>query len=239
MVNDPVPYTVRGDDLLTLLLLLSIVVLVVSMSELAPFIKHQLRRLLYSGNNKSISETAVELRFQLFLLAQSCILLSITTYQYASRYHLADIFSSRANVFGGSSHSEQVMMGIFFMVFVGYYLFKALLYCLVNTTFFSMRLNTVWLKTWLFLSAMQGVLLLPLILLTVYMGFPLKNAQFCFAFIIISIKLLAFYKYNGIFFRQNVVGVQNILYLCTLEIVPMLLLIDGLQELMEHFEQTL
>jgi hypothetical protein len=42
--------------------------------------------------------------------------------------------------------------------------------------------------------------------------------------VLIIVKIMTFYKCYIIFFRQNVVSLQIILYLCALEIVPLLAL---------------
>jgi hypothetical protein len=74
----------------------------------------------------------------------------------------------------------------------------------------------------------EGVLLFPALLLQTYFQFPIQNvAYYCFG-VVILIKILTFYKTYIIFFRQNALYLQNILYFCALEMVPLLSLWGGL-----------
>jgi hypothetical protein len=50
------------------------------------------------------------------------------------------------------------------------------------------------------------------------------KVEIYFSIVLILVKLMTFYKAYIIFFRQNVVGLQIILYLCALEIVPLMVL---------------
>ena len=47
-------------------------------------------------------------------------------------------------------------------------------------------------------------------------------------FVLVLVKILTFYRCSIIFFRQNVLYLQIILYFCTLEIVPLIALWGGL-----------
>ena len=57
-----------------------------------------------------------------------------------------------------------------------------------------------------------------------YFDMPIRNVEIYFATVLFLVKLMTFYKCYLIFFRQNVVSLQIILYLCALEIVPLLVL---------------
>jgi hypothetical protein len=77
-------------------------------------------------------------------------------------------------------------------------------------------------RSQLFLTAGEGVLLFPLVLLQVYFDLSLESAAVYFIFVLILNKFLTFYKSWIIFFRQKSVFLQNILYFCALEIAPLL-----------------
>ena len=64
----------------------------------------------------------------------------------------------------------------------------------------------------------------PAVIMGPYFDMPIHKVEIYFATALISVKLMTFYKCYIIFFRQNVVGLQIILYLCALEIVPLLAL---------------
>lgn len=86
-----------------------------------------------------------------------------------------------------------------------------------------MRKNDQWAKAWLFLTAIEGVLFFPALLLEVYFALSLQTAVIYGAILVIIVKLLSFYKCNTIFFKHNGGIVQNILYFCALELMPLLL----------------
>ncbi len=79
-------------------------------------------------------------------------------------------------------------------------------------------------KSMLFLSAMEGVALFPLVMLQIYFDISVQSAIIYAAVVLILVKILTIYKCFVIFFRQNGVVLQIILYFCALEIVPVLAL---------------
>ena len=82
--------------------------------------------------------------------------------------------------------------------------------------------NQQWLKSLLFIITIEGVLFFPAILFGAYFELNIKKVAFYIIISLIIVKLLTIYKCYSIFFRRNVVSLQIILYLCTLEIVPLL-----------------
>lgn len=230
VAGEPVPYTVRGDDMFTSLLLICFAVFVISISQARSIIARQFHHFFYlpHGNNDEIAETSGELRFQFFLVLVGCLLLSITTHQYATDF-VAETFSLP---------NDFAFVMLFFSIFVGYFLVKWAIYSVVNTVFFGNGPNRHWLKTLLFLTAIEGVLLFPIVLLVVYFDMPLQNAVYYYVFVFIFTKILTFYKALSIFFWRNGLFLQIILYFCALEIVPLLVLVGGVGVLIEHLKIT-
>ena len=74
----------------------------------------------------------------------------------------------------------------------------------------------------LFISSMEGVILLPAVLLQAYFGMSEKSVIIYFIIVLFFVKILTFFKCYAVFFRTNVVKLQIILYFCALEIVPLL-----------------
>jgi len=227
VAGDPMPYKLRNDDTFTCLLLLCIVIFFISVSNVRHFIVRQLKDFFYQPlNDTDITETAVELRFQLFLVLLTCLLMAIIAYQYtitfiASTFVLSDDF---------------LLVGLLTLVFIGFYVCKALVCHFVNSVFFDHKSTTRWLKLQLFLTATTGVLFFPAVLLMVYFDTTLQNSAFYYAFVFIFIKILTFYKSRSIFFGRKGDYMQNILYFCTLEIVPFLILCSGLLVLIDHLK---
>jgi hypothetical protein len=187
----------------------------------------QLRDFFYlPHNDTNITETSTELRFQLFLVLLTSLLLAITTYQYTTDY------VTQTFVF----NSDYLVIGTFFVVYLAYFSLKWLLYAMVNAVFFSGKQNVQWMKMQLFLTAILGVLLFPIVLLLVYFDLSLEKAVFYLFFVFIFTKILTIYKCWNIFFRRNGVFLQIFLYFCALEIVPLLGLAGGLWGLIEQLK---
>ena len=91
-------------------------------------------------------------------------------------------------------------------------------------------------KSILYLSAMEGIVLFPIVMLQSYFGISVQSAIIYAAIVLILVKLLTIYKCFVIFFRQNGAVLQIILYFCALEIVPMLALAGFLVMIVDYLK---
>ena len=213
VAGDPVPYTIRGDNMFTSLLLLCSLLFFVSIAQSQRFIGKQLKDFFYlPHNDDTINETSGELRFQLFLGLLCCLLASISSYLYVT-YYVADTFVL---------DNDFQLISLFFGCFVVYFLLKALLYHCINSVFFDDKRNLQWIKSFLFITAMEGALIFPAVMLQVYFDLSIQNVTYYYVFVLVITKILTFYKSWVIFFRQNGVFLQTFLYFCALEIAPLL-----------------
>ena len=99
---------------------------------------------------------------------------------------------------------------------------------------FDRRDNEQWLKSYLFLVALEGALLFPVIMLVAYFSLPTHIAGVCVAFILIFIKILSIYKCKTIFFKKTGVFLQIFLYFCALEVIPLLALAGSLSMVSQY-----
>ena len=213
VAGDPIPYTIRGDNMFTALLLLCMMVFVVSIAHSRYFIVRQLKDFFFiPRDDNQMTETSGEFRFQIFLVLLGCLLLSISSYLYVTTY-VADTFVL---------DNDFQLIGMFFGGFVAYFTLKWLLYLSVNQVFFDGKKNLQFIKTALFITATEGVLLFPAVLLQVYFDLSIENVTYYYVLLLLLTKILTFYKSWIIFFRQNGVFLQTFLYFCALEIVPLL-----------------
>lgn len=212
VAGDPVPYTVRDDDMITGLLLMCFVLVVVSLSNSRRFIVRQLKDFLYVPRSEAsaLTETSSEVRFQCFLVLQTCLQFSIFQYFYTQNY-IGSTF-----VLASQYH----LIAIYFAMFAGYFIVKALLYMFVNPVLLDGKKNLQWMKSLLFITSTEGVLLLPVVLLQVYFNLAIQNVVVYFIVVLILVKILTFYKCYFIFFRRAGFFLQIFLYFCALEIVP-------------------
>ena len=226
IAGDPVPYTIREDNMITALLIGCFVLAFVALSKSRWFIMRQAKsffRVQRSGTTE-MTETTNEFRFQFFLVALTCLLLSLVAFFYAQEYNSDTFLVS----------SQYQLIAMFFGVFAGYFSLKALLYSFVNWVFFERRQNGQWMRSYLFTTAVEGVLMFPMVISQAYFGLSVKNTIIYVAAVVFLTRLLSLYKSFLIFFRQKGGFVQIILYFCALEMVPLLILSGVLAVLINY-----
>lgn len=219
VAGDPVPYTPANDNLITGILFGIFILALIALRRLKGFIKRQAKDFFYIPRNESTTqtETSGEIRFQIFLLLQTSLLLALI------------YFFSKFNVATDTFIVEQYQaIGIYGGLIIAYFLLKFIAYGFTNWVFFERRLNGRWIRSLLFLISVQGMLLFPIVMLQVYFSLSIKTVSIYTYFVIILFKLLTFYKSHVIFFKRKGAFLQNILYFCALEIVPLLSLYGAL-----------
>jgi len=211
--GDPVPYTIAGDNFFTSLLLCCFILSVVACSQSRRFIARQAKNFFFVShdNYTTITETSSEIRFQIFLVLQTCLLLAFGFFFYTQAY------------VGGTFVLEPYqIIGIYSGVIAIYIALKFLAYWFTDWLFFDKKKNEQWLKSLLFIISTEGVALFPMVVLQAYFNLSMQSAIVYASIIIVFIKILTFYKTYIIFFHQKGSFLQNILYFCGLEIVPLL-----------------
>ena len=214
VAGDPVPYTVRNDNVITGLLLGCFILALLSFARTGGILLRQAKDFFFAPKigTTTVSETTGEFRFQSFLVMQTCLLLALLAFFYANDY-IADTYVLS---------SQYQLIGIYFAVILGYVLLKMMLYSGVNWVFFESKKIGQWSQFLLFIFSIEGILLFPLVILQVYFDIGLRNTLICSLVIIILLKILSFYKCFDIFFKRTSVFLQIILYFCALEVLPLL-----------------
>ena len=225
MAGDPVPYTVAGDNFITSLLLLCFVLACIAFSKSKHFIIRQAKAFFRTQREGTtvITETSSEVRFQLFSVVQTCLLVAIGYFIY-SKASIGDTFIIEQNL----------VISIYAGCVMGYFLLKAFLYSLAGWVFFDKKKNEQWLKAYLFLLSCEGVLLFPAVMLLSYFDLSLQVAVTYALIVLVLVKMLSFYKSYLIFFKRNGIFLQIFLYFCALEVVPLFALWGGLV-LISHY----
>ena len=207
------PYKVRGDSAISILLIACFVVFILSTSRSLGYLTRQLKNFFFPTHNDSSENGAASVMpFLFFLMFVDCLTLAIGSHILAT-----DILDAHFRL-----NSDIFVIGAFFGLFVLYFAVKDLLYRLTNTIFFDSKRNLQMTRAFIFLAAAEGVLLFPMVLLLVYFDLTEKKAIYYFIFVLILNKILSFYKGWDIFFRQNGGTLQTFLYFCALELVPLL-----------------
>lgn len=220
IAGDPIPYQFRTDNIVTIVLMLSffLVVWVTSLSR--HYLHEQVKNFFHYRQRENLfsERTQTELRGQVFLIFQTCFLLSILFFDYTQDY-LTEVFNQI---------SPYKILGVSMGICCLYFTLKIGIYAFVNSIFFEKKKSQQWTDTYLLCVLGTGLALLPLSLLVVYFDFSFQHTAICFACIIIVDKILLFYKCSRIFFNYTFGIVHLFLYFCTLEIVPIFILFRAL-----------
>ena len=216
VAGDPVPYSIHADSVLTGLLLFCFMLAVVAFAGVKDFIVRQTKSFFYISyeNIGEVHETATDLRFQFYLVALSSLLLALLYYLYTILF-IGETFIL---------DSQYYLIAIYLAIFMLYYMAKSAIYYVVNGTLFDSKRNIQWLRSYLFITSVEGVLLIPALLMLAYLSLSVEIVTIYVVIAFVIVKILTLYKSYHIFFSRNVFKLQIILYFCALELVPMLFL---------------
>lgn len=220
VAGDPVPYQFRTDSIVTVILMVSFFLIVWVTTLSRHYLRKQAKEFFhYRQRNNLFSErTQTELRGQIFLIFQTCFLLSILFFDYTQEFQ-TEVFNQI---------SPYKILGVSMGILCLYFALKIGMYTFVNNVFFEQKKNEQWTETYLLCILGMGLALLPLALLVVYFDFAFANTTICLACIITVYKILLFYKCSRIFFNYTLGFVHLFLYFCTLEIIPIFILFRAL-----------
>ena len=216
----PISYSPRTDDAIALTLLVCFFLSSIALARGKKFLSQQVKDFVLHRERTSIfdSSTAADVRYLLVLVLQTCVLSGITFFNY---FHdtcpaLMDHVSSL------------LLLGIYVGFCLAYFLLKWLLYMFLGWTFFDKNKTNIWLESYSALIYYVGFALFPFVLFLVYFDLSLTNLVIIGSIILIFTKILMFYKWIKLFFHQFSGLFLLILYFCALEIVPCLLLYQGM-----------
>ena len=216
----PISYSPRTDDAIALTLLACFFLSSIALARGKKFLSQQVKDFVLHRERTSIfdSSTAADVRYLLVLVLQTCVLSGITFLNY---FHdtcpaLMDHVSSL------------LLLGIYVGFCLAYFLLKWLLYMFLGWTFFDKNKTNIWLESYSALIYYVGFALFPFVLFLVYFDLSLTNLVIIGSIILIFTKILMFYKWIKLFFHQFSGLFLLILYFCAFEIVPCLLLYQGM-----------
>ena len=216
----PISYSPRTDYAIALTLLACFFLSSIALARGKKFLSQQVKDFVLHRERTSIfdSSTAADVRYLLVLVLQTCVLSGITFLNY---FHdtcpaLMDHVSSL------------LLLGIYVGFCLAYFLLKWLLYMFLGWTFFDKNKTNIWLESYSALIYYVGFALFPFVLFLVYFDLSLTNLVIIGSIILIFTKILMFYKWIKLFFHQFSGLFLLILYFCALEIVPCLLLYQGM-----------
>ena len=214
VAGDSIPYAFRGDDVITGTLLLCFVVAMLLIAYSRSYLLQQMKGLVYipyltGSHTFEGGKKSGILHIFCFL---TCVLLAITTYLYVTHYVTNSFVQD----------TPYLLIAIYCGIFAAYFLCRIIIYKVVNLIFFGSKKSKHWTRMLSMLTALEGVAIFPVIVLQVYADLPMQDVVYYFIFVLFLAKILTFSQCWFIFFRQIGFFLQIILYLCALEIIPLL-----------------
>ena len=223
----PAPYRVGADSSVSLILVMGALIALMALAASVKFVMRQGKNFFYRENARTttVPDTVRELRSQGVLVVFTGLLLAVFCFHYSLHWQGGEYFV----------RSKYILLAVYLLIVFGYLLLKVGLYQFVNWVFFDSKKNEQWNKSMLFLYAMEGVALTPIVLLSVYGPLRVIPALICIGIVVLLAKILSFYKCYLIFFRQFGAFLQIFLYFCALELIPL----AGLVGILETFNENL
>ena len=204
----PISYSPRTDDVIALTLLACFFLSSIALARGKKFLTQQVKDFVLHRERTSIfdSSTAADVRYLLVLVVQTCVLTGIVFFNYF--HDTCPMLMTKV--------SPLLLLGIYVGFCLAYFLLKWLLYMFLGWVFFDKNKTNIWLESYSTLIYYVGFALFPFVLLIIGL------------IILIFTKILMFYKWVKLFFHQLSAAFLLILYFCALEIIPCLLLYQGM-----------
>lgn len=220
IAGDPVDYEFRNDDYVTSLILFSFFIMAWVFASSWKFLRRQIKDFFYTRERTNLFAEREDniLRGRPFLVLQTSFFIALIFFA-STRTYLPDVFTQV---------SAYLILGTATLVSLIYYLAKLILYNVVNHTFFSPAKCKQWNDIYLLSVLFTGCALLPVTLFVVFFDIPPQYIAIVGVLLLSVIKISLLYKCHGIFFRTRLGGMHLILYLCTLEIIPLGIFIAAL-----------
>lgn len=220
MKGEPMPYLLRSDWMITGILFLCLIVISYIVSKGKKHLQQQLKTIFSTRERASLFDDATgsDFRYTFALVVNTCILLGISAYHYVV-YRTPQLLDS---------DNHFILLGFFIFSSMLYMVLKWGIYNTINWIFFEKSRILSWMVSYFNVIVWLGLTLLPVVLLTVYFGLTPQNSFLLMALAIISAKILLFWKCFSNFFGKIHGLFHLILYFCTLEILPDLILWKGI-----------
>ena len=221
MAGEPLPYLIQSDGRITTLMFLCILLVSFAFSREKKYLLQQAKSLFINRERSSMFDegSIIDVRYFILLMLHTCIVLGFCLYNYFAE--------SSSLLFEKIPH--MLLLGGFIACMPVYLFIKWTLYNIVNWTFFQKAKNSAWSTAFCNLYIWLGILLLPLVLLVVYFDISSPTSLYLIGFVIAIAKISLFWKTFCNFFEKIHGAFHLILYFCTLEILPDLILWKGIE----------
>ena len=222
----PLPYSPRTDDVVALILLTCFFLSSFALARSKKFLSQQAKDFVLHRERTSIFavSTAADVRYLLLLVLQTCILSGICIFNYFNDVQPALM----------EEVSPRLLLGVYILACLLYLLFKWMLYSFLGWVFFDKNRTSLWLESYSTLIYYLGFTLFPFALFIVYFDLSLQLTIIIGLILAFFTKILMLYKWLKLFCNNLHGGFLLILYFCALEIMPCLMLYQGVIQLNDY-----
>ncbi|MDR3218407.1 MAG: DUF4271 domain-containing protein [Dysgonamonadaceae bacterium] len=189
-------------------------------SQRAKLLSSMLSSLFRHNNQQSIFFESVnnELLNKLMLGFQSVLILSVILYCQAVHEKIVSP-EMPAQMF--------IFMGRTSLLLIIFILYKYVSYLLAGTVFFKKEAISRWKESFFSIVCLSGTILFIPTLILFYVEKAYVFCMYFFLLYLFILLLIVFYKIYLLFFQKKGLLLYFILYLCTQEIIPLLLIYRG------------
>lgn len=226
MEGIPIPYSPRMDNGIAIVLLGCFFLSAYVFSRSRRFLVQLVKDFLLHRERTNIFATSTggDMRYLLLLILQTCVLIGVCIFTYCS--------DTRPELV---HHVPPLsLLGIYIGVSLLYFFLKWVVYSVLGWTFFDESVATHWMESYSTLLYYLGFTLFPFILFVVYFNLNLQLAVIIGLILVIFTKILTLYKWIKLFYSNLHGGFLLILYFCALEVMPCLMLYQGVLQLNDY-----
>ncbi len=226
MGGDPVPYKLSNDVIVTATLLACLCMAVFVVSRSLHALALQVKNFFHNRdrNETMALKSEGEVKHQFFVVPLQSFVLSLLFFSYTG-LRLADDITFL---------SPYMLLLADMAVCLAYFILKHLVYALFNWTFFDADSRAMWHDAYNLVAFAKALFMLMLVLVVLYVDLPPEVCICAFLVLLATFELLILYKTKQIFFNGVFGLFPTILYFCTLELLPLLMLWVALVKMNEY-----
>lgn len=215
-----VKYNPRGDDGIAIILLLSFFVSAILIGKNKKGIVQRIRDFFLNKERSSL--------FSQGLASQSALIVyfSIQTALLLGVFFLNFFYDLHINFI--DDNNSLIILGIYTSIIGIYLLFKQVIYRFIAWMFFDSKQHELWLISYNTLVAFFSFILYPSLLFIIYFDLEFNYVILLGLSLFFIMKLVMFYKWINLFLNDIYGLLRLFLYFCALEILPCLIVYQGL-----------
>lgn len=223
----PRPGHAGHDQAVVAVIIVLLLALAISFNPIKRIFRGLTKKLLSVRMRESFDQTtASEQRVVILLIFQTII------------YSAVIANAALALAYPGHYISDAATTGLLAALFTIYYIYQIVVYNLVGYTFTSPEYKTLWIEGFTSSQTLVGfTLIIPGLTVLFYPDLT-TEAVFLSAFLYLFARVIFICKGFRIFYTNSASLVYFILYLCSLEIVPVIILFDTARYYLGYFSLT-